>query len=217
VRYVTVGANYYADMAVGDETRRVRFSWSHNRDGDDWWDIPLDDVAWLLDGIESGTTTTSAVKDALAQIMAKFVERSSCCMLCEELVDTYQRALAAYSAAFDRDKQRARQMTATSHPWAVNLGLATVHLATCPNAPDLAIPHPGRTLHEFVHGGDGELDQPDPWHYTPRPRGQRMSDAELVAWIRDRRGPKGGANFRRCQRCQPAIPVAYTSAAGDVE
>ncbi|MFG3517597.1 hypothetical protein [Streptomyces bobili] len=37
------------------------------------------------------------------------------------------------------------------------------------------------------------------------PRFDVMTGEEAKAWIRERTGPKGGRNFKRCQRCAPAV------------
>ncbi len=37
------------------------------------------------------------------------------------------------------------------------------------------------------------------------PRFDIMSIEEARAWVAERTGPKGGRNYRRCQRCAPAV------------
>jgi hypothetical protein len=80
--------------------------------------------------------------------------------------------------------------------------------------------HPGATLSESTHGkavDDEYVEYPQNlWEYRPTNQLQRMSHDEPAESIRARRGPKGGDNFRRCLRRQPALPVAYSSESADV-
>jgi hypothetical protein len=131
-------------------------------------------------------------------------------------VDNHAAALVAYRDEMAEYEQRAAVMTGDTHPFVIGSS-GTVHEWNCPSAPEDYVPqHPGETVREYVHGGLGGRTR-DYYPYEPPGRAYRVTPDELVAWVRERRGPKGGPNYRRCRRCQPAIPVAYTSEAGDVE
>lgn len=60
-------------------------------------------------------------------------------------------------------------------------------------------------LNAFSHTGDPHSSSEDFEGSRNYPRFEVMTPEEARAWIAERTGPKGGRNYKRCQRCAPAL------------
>ncbi|MFY1595569.1 hypothetical protein [Micromonospora sp. WMMD737] len=226
-----MGASYGMDVTInGVEIEDVGFTWDLTpkrlRRGEprpavkspvDGWAVEVPKLLAMVDAIESTGGDFDTLREVLLGTITELLP-NGCCPTCEEYASVHQDALAAYEEAAAQMAARAATMTDETHPFVVTRS-AAIHLWKCPAAPREELIHPGATLKEFIHGKvvDGRRDpfQRPPWEYEPTNGVRRMTGDELAEWIRSVRGPKGGDNYRRCNRCQPALPVAYTSAASD--
>lgn len=203
-------------------TYRVDVQWGIVRHHeDDPWSLFTMDVTTVVDvlrAVAEGKGTAAEALTAVEAGLGALIARSGCCPHCESQIDKYAQALARYAADMKADQERAVGMTGETHPFSVTVSGA-IHMFDCRHRGDVSIPHPGRTLQEYVHGvPDADWPLHEPGQYRGRePYARRMTPEELVPWLRSRLGPKGGELFRRCKVCQPALPVAYMSEACDVE
>lgn len=173
-------------------------------------------VLALVDAIERTGGNFGQLREALLGSIATLVPHG-CCPDCEDELPSYEQALAAYEEAAAQLAEREASISAETHPFVVTRNSA-IHLWNCPSAPREELSHPGDTLTEWTHGKlvDGVRVPVRRYDWAPTNEVRRMTGEELADWIRSVRGPQGGLNYRRCNRCQPALPVAYTSAAAGV-
>lgn len=182
----------------------------------DGWGVDVPGVLALVDAIERTGGDIGQLREALLGSIAELVPHG-CCPDCESALPTYEKALAAYEEAAALMAERQAAVSAQTHPFVVTRNSA-IHLWNCPSAPKEDLNHPGDTLAEWTHGKevDGVVVPLRCYDWEPTNEVRRMTGEELAEWIRSVRGPQGGLNYRRCNRCQPALPVAYTSSASDV-
>ncbi|MGC4886620.1 hypothetical protein [Micromonospora sp. DT227] len=182
----------------------------------DGWGVDVPGVLGLIEAIERTGGGIGQLREVLLGSIDKLVPHG-CCPDCEEALPSYKQALAAYAEAAERMVERQASVTPETHPFVVTRSSA-IHLWNCPSSPSEDLVHPGDTLAEWTHGKviDGFLVPVRSYDWEPTNEVRRMTGEELADWIRSVRGPQGGLNYRRCKRCQPALPVAYTSSAGDV-
>ncbi|MFI7607429.1 hypothetical protein ACIBTV_20105 [Micromonospora sp. NPDC049366] len=195
--------------------RRIGEPRPRPKDQAEGWAIDVPSVLALVEAIERAGGEPGMLREALLDCITQLLPHG-CCPDCESALPSYEKALAAYEEATADLAERQAGMTGDTHPFIVTRSSA-VHLWKCPAAPTEELFHPGATLEEFVHGKlvDGRVEVRPGYQGEPTNGARRMTGDELAEWIRSVRGPKGGANYRRCGRCQPALPVAYMSQAQD--
>jgi len=62
-----------------------------------------------------------------------------------------------------------------------------------------------QALNAFAHTGDPHSSSEEFEGFRAYPRFAVMTQEEARGWVAERTGPKGGRNYKRCQRCGPAV------------
>ncbi|MEU7823030.1 hypothetical protein [Catellatospora sp. NPDC049133] len=173
------------------------------------WMVDMPTMLRLLQAAENGDVAIAAVGDALRRMMASYSQASGCCPDCDYAMDAHARALKQYEAAADQLRQAEAAMTPESHPFVVSSS-GKVHSLTCRSDPGLpTLPHPGRTVQEFVH--ESRMFDGVGSYQRIVGSARRVTTAELAEMLGRR------STMARCKLCQPALPGAYGSEASDVE
>ena len=205
----------FGELFAVERKRPIREGWGYT--------VELPAVVDLLDRIEGKQVTAADVRDVLLQAADALYGpfrcwdaedpralRAACsqaggCSLCEQRRSWFDAMLDG------TDERWKRLQRPEEFPFAA--GRQGIHTASCPVVSRETPAHYARptgdtytqALNAYSHTVDPHSDRDYFEGSATYPRFEAMTTQEAHAWIAARTGPKGGRNYKRCQRCAPTL------------
>lgn len=205
----------FGELFAQERRRPIREGWGYT--------VELPGVLELLERIEEGRVSARDARNVLVKAADLLYDpfrcfeaedpgevRATCrqaggCALCEERRSWFDALLDGSDARWERLQQP------ETYPFAA--GRQGIHHSTCSvvkrETPSSYSRPTGNAyvtaLNAFSHTVDPHSSREDFEGCRDYPHFQAMTSQEARNWIAERTGPKGGRNYKRCQRCAPAV------------
>ncbi|WP_159476246.1 hypothetical protein [Streptomyces caniferus] len=205
----------FGELFAQERRRAIREGWGFT--------VELPAVLELLEQIDEGRVNALDARNYLAQSVDLLYDafrcfeaedpdelRATCreagrCPLCDERRPWFEGLLDGSDARWQRLQQP------EEYPFAA--GQHGLHETTCSVVRRETPSNYARpigdayvaALNAFCHTVDPHSSREDFEGSRDYPRFQAMTAQEARQWVTERTGPKGGRNYKRCQRCAPPL------------
>ncbi|MCF3143759.1 hypothetical protein [Streptomyces platensis] len=205
----------FGDLFAQERRRPIREGWGFT--------VELPAVLELLERIDDGRVSALDARSALAEAADLLYDTFRCfeaedpgelramcrqaggCALCDDRRPWFEGLLNTSDGLWARLQQPAK------YPFAA--GRHGLHETECSvvkreTPSDYSRPTGDvyvTALNAFSHTVDPHSSREDFEGSRNYPRFEAMTAQEARKWVLDRTGPKGGRNYKRCQRCAPAV------------